>query len=323
LPFPRSKVGIYSCPGLEPLYEEDAEEQDKDGNSDDDEVPVKCVAKINQDRGSVAYPYGKNLRCALFSVYDGHGEDGDLVSQYTMSEIHNRLEEHAHFKTDLARSFHEIFTSVNEDLKYCDEIEAIFSGTTACVAILRNNKITISNVGDSRAVIARRNKDDVGEGSNNLSLSAIDLSVDQNPDSPEEQARIERSGGFVSPPPEEGLSARVWLDADHTQVGLAMSRSIGDHAVKTVGVIADPVVSEHDVLPSDEFIILGSDGIWEFLSSQDAVNIVSQNFANGKDASAACEDLIENAAMKWREFEGDYRDDITAVIVRLDQLWSD
>lgn len=256
----------------------------------------------------------RSLFCNL-----GHGEDGDLVAQYTMSEVHNRLEKHQSFKTDLARSFHEIFTSVNEDLKYRDEIEAIFSGTTACVAILRNNKITISNVGDSRAVIARRNDD----GDEKSSLSAIDLSVDQNPDSPEEQARIERHGGFVSPPPEEGLSARVWLDSDQTQVGLAMSRSIGDHAVKTVGVIADPVVSEHDVLPNDEFIILGSDGIWEFLSSQDAVNIVLQNFVDGKDASAACEDLIESAAMKWREFEGDYRDDITAVIARLDRLLSD
>ena len=54
----------------------------------------------------------------------------------------------------------------------------------------------------------------------------------QNPDSPLEMARITKAGGFVSPPPEPGLSARVWLDADFTQVGLAMGRSIGDHAVK-------------------------------------------------------------------------------------------
>lgn len=45
-------------------------------------------------------------------------------------------------------------------------------------------------------------------------------------------ARITKAGGFVSPPPEPGLSARVWLDAEFTQVGLAMARSIGDHAVK-------------------------------------------------------------------------------------------
>ena len=44
------------------------------------------------------------------------------------------------------------------------------------------------------------------------------------------QARILAKGGFVSPPPEPGLSARVWLDPQHTQIGLAMARSLGDHA---------------------------------------------------------------------------------------------
>ena len=68
----------------------------------------------------------------------------------------------------------------------------------------------------------------------------------QNPDSPAEMARIVKAGGFVSPPPEPGLSARVWLDAEFTQVGLAMARSIGDHAVKGVGVIAEPEVLVHD-----------------------------------------------------------------------------
>lgn len=69
----------------------------------------------------------------------------------------------------------------------------------------------------------------------NGEVIAVNLSEDQNPNKPDEQARIEGAGGFVSPPPEPGLSARVWLDADFTQIGLAMARSIGDHAVSPVG----------------------------------------------------------------------------------------
>lgn len=46
------------------------------------------------------------------------------------------------------------------------------------------------------------------------------LSNDHNPDRPGELERIESSGGFVSPPPEEGLSARVWLDQEMTRIGL-------------------------------------------------------------------------------------------------------
>ncbi len=74
-------------------------------------------------------------------------------------------------------------------------------------------------------------------------LIAIPLSTDQNPDSPGEMERILSSGGYVTPPPEPGLSSHVWLNRGHTQIGLAMSRSIGDHAVKDVGVIAKPVVT--------------------------------------------------------------------------------
>lgn len=49
---------------------------------------------------------------------------------------------------------------------------------------------------------------------------SIALSDDHNPDRPGELERIESCGGFVSPPPEEGLSARVWLDEELTRIGL-------------------------------------------------------------------------------------------------------
>jgi len=49
------------------------------------------------------------------------------------------------------------------------------------------------------------------------------------PDDPEEMARITAWGGFVCPPAEAGLSARVYLDPGFTMIGLAMARSIGEY----------------------------------------------------------------------------------------------
>ena len=124
-----------------------------------------------------------------------------------------------------------------------------------------------------------------------------------------------------------------------TQIGLAMARSIGDHAVKGVGVIAEPVVSVHNIDEElDEFVIIATDGVWEFISSEDAVDIVGRHLMHddGNDASEknlndeggnsvggaseACEALIKAATAKWQEFEGDYRDDITAMVIRLKDL---
>jgi serine/threonine protein phosphatase PrpC len=107
-----------------------------------------------------------------------------------------------------------------------------------------------------------------------------------------------------------------------------MARSIGDHAVKDVGVIAEPVVTVHEVKEEDEFLILATDGVWEFIGSEDAVKIVSKHLycKDGEDdgekcASKACEALIKAAMAKWHEYEGDYRDDITAIVVRLQDIW--
>ena len=247
----------------------------------------------------------------------GHGQGGELVSQFALHEIQQRLEKHPDFSTDIETAFKETFLAVDQALHEEVLIEPLYAGTTACVALLKDNVLTCANAGDSRAVLARK---EVKRFPNSApSWAAIDLTKDQNPDLPEEQQRIERMGGYVSPPPEPGLSARVWLDAACTQIGLAMARSIGDHAVKPIGVIAEPVVTQHTVNDDDDFLILASDGVWEFISSQEAVDIVSDNLHRG--ATEACQSLIEAAAAKWHEEEGDYRDDITALVIRLQHLW--
>ena len=338
--FPRHIVGQYSCHGVEPMYESDYEPVDEEEDDDDDwlnEIPhqdgtngdanangangmqrqpkATTSAKTNQDRGGIAFPYGNSPRTALFAVYDGHGQGGELVSQYALHHVQQKLKRHANFADNLEKAFQETFITVDEELKLEPTIEPLYAGTTACVALLRENVLTISNAGDSRAVVARLLPD------NKTGWETIQLSQDQNPDNPEEQARIEYHGGFVSPPPEPGLSARVWLDKSCTQIGLAMSRSIGDHAVKPVGVVAEPVVTSHVVTKDDDFMILASDGVWEFITSEEAVKIVGSHLSMG--ASKACQALIEAAANKWHEEEGDYRDDITALVIRLQNVWDD
>ena len=327
LPFPRDTVGLYSVHGVEPVYDseyEDVADDDEDwmeprndsagGKTkaeDGDGQKLTTVGKINQDRGGVAYPYANCNRTALFAAYDGHGQGGELVSQYALHEVQKRLEKHPDFESDIEKAFKETFVNVDGDLAKEPLIDPLYAGTTACVVLIRNDKMTISNAGDSRAVLARRKK--MGE------WQAVNLSKDQNPDVPEEKQRIEKAGGFVSPPPEPGLSARVWLDNTYSQIGLAMARSIGDHAVAPVGVIAEPVVTSHEIQEDDDFLILATDGVWEFIDSDEAVHIVGEHLKDG--ATKACQKLIEVAASKWHEEEGNYRDDITALVVRLQDLW--
>jgi protein phosphatase 2C family protein 2/3 len=157
-------------------------------------------------------------------------------------------------------AFSTAFNDVNEELKTSD-INYMTSGTTCVAMYIFGFTYYIAHVGDSRAVVARRNG-----GSSHL--LAVDLTVDHKPDARTEKARIEACGGFVGSPDEEGLSSRVYLDKECTKVGIAVARSIGDFVVKDVGVVADPDVTEHTWTTDDAFFILASDGVWEFISSQ-------------------------------------------------------
>ena len=45
--------------------------------------------KINQDRGCVVYPYRSSEDEALFMVLDGHGVQGDRISDFVMRKVNN------------------------------------------------------------------------------------------------------------------------------------------------------------------------------------------------------------------------------------------
>ena len=78
-PFPGDILGTYSNHGIEPLDNFD----DTEGGGDEDLV----VDKINQDRGCVVNPFNSNPLETLFLVLDGHGEQGDRVSEFVMRQV--------------------------------------------------------------------------------------------------------------------------------------------------------------------------------------------------------------------------------------------
>lgn len=198
----------------------------------------------------------------------------------------------------------------------------------------------MANLGDSRAVLARRRsgaliegKENTDNGNNDDSSKkldpdflkdylAVDLTVDQHPALPEERKRIEQCGGHISFS-EGPNNPRVWLDADHSLYGLAMSRSLGDLAMKGVGVTAEPVISTYNLTEDDEFLIIATDGVWGVLNSSDAVALVGDLLDRGKGATFACELLIETAMEQWRAHEGDYRDDCTSIVINIRDLWKE
>mmetsp|Transcript_16267 Transcript_16267/g.30779 ORF Transcript_16267/g.30779 Transcript_16267/m.30779 type:complete len:593 (-) Transcript_16267:1113-2891(-) len=360
--FPSHQVGTYSCHGIEPhpvlVYEPAEYDTDitlflrkmlgADSPHGRSRARISTISKkkINQDRAHVCiYPdvsVDGHGHSALFGTYDGHGERGELLSEYTMNAIYEKLYLHPSYMgidgaQDIERAFHEVFCEIDEEVKQKQHLAPFHSGSTACVVLLQgNNTLWVANVGDSRAVLAtkcppgnqisvQQQQQQKGDPSSlcmeSYHLKAVDLSKDQNVHDEVERERILSSGGFITVPEDSELPARVWLDDKCSKIGLAMSRSIGDHALKHVGVIAEPVVNSYALDHNDQFLIIATDGVWEFVSSSEAIVIVDNCFQKGMGASEACEELIKVAMSKWKEKEGDYRDDVSAIVVRLEGIW--
>lgn len=73
---------------------------------------------------------------------------------------------------------------------------------------------------------------------------------------------------------------RVWL-ADKDTPGLSMTRAFGDTVASSVGVIAQPHVMEIALEPEHQYLVLCSDGIYEFMSNDEIVGIVHAEAEKG------------------------------------------
>lgn len=109
---------------------------------------------------------------------------------------------------------------------------------------------------------------------------------------------------------------RVWLKEEELP-GLAMTRSMGDGVAQSVGVIPDPELFEFLLSPEDQFLVVASDGVWEFLSNDDVAKIVAPYYAQSSPEAAA-NALVKEAFKKWME-EEEVIDDITCVIIFLEE----
>jgi len=67
----------------------------------------------------------------------------------------------------------------------------------------------------------------------------------------------------------------------------------------------------------DKFIVLASDGVWEFLQNEDVAQIVKP-FFDTKNAEKAAEAVVRESYLRWKREEEGIVDDITCIIIFLD-----
>ena len=62
----------------------------------------------------------------------------------------------------------------------------------------------------------------------------------------------------------------------HTHTRARFDRSIGDYVAKKVGVCAEPEILVWNISPDDKFAVIASDGVFEFITSQNVVDMIAK-----------------------------------------------
>lgn len=241
--------------------------------------------------------------CIILGVFDGHGLFGHDISNFVHSTLTSLLLNHPDLHTDTITAIKSSFLDCQTQLTNSANIDCSASGSTATLLCIVNQKLYIAHVGDSRAVLAQQFESNI---------VAKNLTEDHRPDLPKESERIRNSGGEIRKLAEDA-PYRIFVPGENYP-GLNMSRAFGDTYSQQLGVICEPEILEVEVKQNDLFILMCSDGVWEFISSQDAVNLVSKSEGSAKKAT---EKLAALAWMRWKNMYDVLVDDITAMVIYL------
>ena len=84
-----------------------------------------------------------------------------------------------------------------------------------------------------------------------------------------------------------------------------MSRSIGDMVAAKIGVVSYPEIYEADLTKETKYIVIASDGVWEFLSNDEVMQIINPFYLN-KDPEGASNKIIEYSTINWKKVNKSY-----------------
>ncbi|CAH1442340.1 unnamed protein product [Lactuca virosa] len=332
--------------GVNGNYNGDGDDFEKDGllwyrdigkyGGGDYSMAVVQANQVLEDQSQIeSGPFG-----TFVGVYDGHG--GPDVARYVCDNL---------FRNFQARSTEDYGVVTPDTIKnaflatengFTAVVSELFNtrpsiatvGSCCLVGVIYQQTLFIANLGDSRVVLGKK----VG---NTGGMAAIQLSSEHNANL--EEVRHELKNLHPHDPQIVALKHGVWRVKGIIQV----SRSIGDVYMKhteynndqilpkfrlpeaTVMPImsATPSILTHDIQPSDSFLIFASDGLWEHLGNEEAVEIVHNNPRAGiakRLVKAALHEAAKKREMRYSDLRKidkrvrrHFHDDITVIVLFL------
>ncbi|XP_043713517.1 probable protein phosphatase 2C 63 [Telopea speciosissima] len=277
-------------------------------------------------------------------VYDGHGgpEASRFINNHLFPHLHKFAAEQGGLSADVIKK---AFDATEEEFLHLvkrswparPQIASV--GSCCLVGAISDDMLYVANLGDSRAVLGRK----APEG-RRIPVVPERLSTDHNVAVEEVRKEVE-----ALHPDDSHIvvySRGVWRIKGIIQV----SRSIGDIYLKKPEfnrdplfhqfgapvplkrpvVTAEPSIQIRKLKPHDLFLIFASDGLWEQLSDEVAVEIVFKNPRAGiakRLVKAALQEAARKREMRYDDIKKiekgirrHFHDDITVIVIYLDHI---
>jgi protein phosphatase 2C family protein 2/3 len=219
----------------------------------------------------------------FMGVYDGHCGEG--CPEYCKQHWQQAMVALPEFGAgDTGAALKKVYHKINDDFAIAAAQDDI-SGTTAVCAVVRGDTLTVSNVGDSRAVIQSGGV-------------ARAITHDHKPEDEVEMARITAAGGscdfggIVAPSGGNFLKCARSIGDVQYKCGPAKYKYGLPNATRVPSrdhICADADVFTIELTAADEFVIMCSDGVWDVLSDAKACEIVAESL---RETDNACDQAV-------------------------------
>lgn len=286
--------------------------------------------KLNQDSYIIQRDinYIKNFN--IFAIFDGHGFNGNIISEYLKENLINKIGQHPQIKSlknleyiysqfvkDNYKIIREIFFELDNELLNNEKlIDINLSGSTCILLIQIGDNIISANIGDSKAILVYEDINVSNCADEYNKYKSIKLSRDCTPYIETEKMRIIMNGGNViqlkNSINQENGPLRIYLKGDNIP-GLSITRSFGDRIGKKIGMISNPVINEYTLNKSVKFIIIASSGVWKFIKEKEILNFGIKYYLIN-DPDNFCNIIANKASELWKQNTGNI-DDITIIVI--------
>ncbi|CAK93391.1 unnamed protein product (macronuclear) [Paramecium tetraurelia] len=277
----------------------------------------------NNDTVVVNMQRSQNIDYLVLGLGDSHGNLGThfskLITHRALDQIVQVINNTPIIGLSLSihYSFQNVYQQVEQNLIEQTDFDVKNNGCSLLSMIIVNNSIYCANLGDSKAAYFYKKDSDPLDAKEVRKFAQKNINFVHDTNNSKEVQRILKKGGKIDQAVYKGRKSgnlKVWAPKQNLP-GVKLTRCFGNMIGKTVGISADPEVTEFKV-PKSGYLLIGSTGLWEIMDILVIDQILDAHFPPTcqEDIDLAIKEIGDQTKKYWDQ-DGEGLIDISLILI--------